>query len=285
MHASTSDTMTGRVCVITGANRGLGRATALGLARLGATVVLLCRDAERCARARDEIRRESGSERVSSVVTDLASLASVRAAAADVARRHSAVHVLVNNAGVNRLRRGSSADGVEMTFAVNHLGPFLLTNLLLPRLRGGAPSRIITVTSRFERWALGLPDAERGGRWYNGLAAYTRSKRANVLFTYELADRLRGTGVTANCVHPGLVATDLMRDWPRWLRGVWERFLLTPEEGARPVIRLASDPALADVTGAYFERDHIARSSRGSYDAAARTRLWRLSAELTGIGG
>ena len=215
---------------------------------------------------------------------DLTSLASVRAAAAEVARRHPAIHVLVNNAGVNRARRGVSRDGFEMTFAVNHLGPFLLTNLLLPPLRAGAPSRIVTVTSWFERWALGAPREPRGGRRYVALDAYTRSKLANVLFTYHLAERLRGTGVTANCVHPGLVATDLMRDWPRWMRRLWERFLLTPEAGARPVIRLASDPGLADVTGVYFDRDRPARSSRRSYDVAARERLWRESAALTGVG-
>src|ERR671935_479990 len=202
-NTSTSErSMRGRVCLITGANRGIGRATALELARLGATVVLLCRDAERCARAREEVRRESGNDKVTTVALDLASLASVREAAAEVARRFAAVHVLVNNAGVNRVRRAVSADGFEMTFAVNHLGPFLLTNLLVPLLRAGAPARVVTVTSRFERWGRIHFDDLQLARRYGATRAYTQSKLANVLFTYELAERLRGSGVTANCVHP-----------------------------------------------------------------------------------
>jgi NAD(P)-dependent dehydrogenase (short-subunit alcohol dehydrogenase family) len=274
--------MRGRVCVITGANRGIGRATALGLARRGATVVMLCRDPERGERAQDDVRRESGNPDVSLVVCDLASLASVRAAATVVAARHPAVHVLVNNAGVNVARRAESADGVELTFAVNHLGPFLLTNLLVPLLEAGAPSRVVNVTSTFERFGRIRFDDLQSARRYGAVRAYNQSKLATVLFTYELAERLAGTGVTANCVHPGLVATDLMRDWPRWLRALYEPFLLTPEHGARAVIHVATAPELEGVTGKYFHRARETRSSRRSYDVEARRRLWRVSEELTG---
>jgi NAD(P)-dependent dehydrogenase (short-subunit alcohol dehydrogenase family) len=286
--------MRGRVCVVTGAGRGIGEATATALARLGATVVMLVRDARRGETARDDVARASGSPLVATVAADLASLAAVRAAAAAIAARHPAVHVLVNNAGVNLARRAVSADGFELTLAVNHLAPFLLTRLLLPALRRGAAevgdARVVTVTSEFERFgrvAFGNLQGER--RWV-GLLAYTQSKLANVLFTYELAARLAGTGVTANCVYPGLVATDLMRDrlwWsPRWLRALWGKVLLTPQEGARASVYAATAPELAGVTGQCFDRHgQRVRTSRRSYDVAARERLWRVSEELTGVDG
>lgn len=267
---------------MTGANRGIGRATALGLARMGARVVMLARDAERGTRAREEVWRESGSAEVSLVVCDLASLASVRRAAAEIAARHAALHVLVNNAGVNLARRAVSADGYEMTFAVNHLGPFLLTSLLLPLLRAGAPSRIVNVTSSFERWGRIRWDDLQSSRRYFGIRAYTQSKLATVMFTYELAERLTGTGVTANCVHPGLVATDLMRDLPRWMRAVYEPFLKSPEVGARGVVWLAAAPEVAGVTGRYFAGGRERPSSRRSYDVEEQRRLWRASEEMTG---
>jgi NAD(P)-dependent dehydrogenase (short-subunit alcohol dehydrogenase family) len=248
---------------------------------------MLGRDAARVARACDDVRRESDNPDVSPLVADLGSLASVREAAEEVARRFPAIHVLVNNAGVNLARRALSPDGVEMTFAVNHLGPFLLTNLLLPRLRVGAPSRVVTVTSWFERFGRAdFDDVRDARRRYSALGAYYRSKLANVLFTYELAARLAGTGVTVNCVDPGLVATDLLRDrawWsPRWLQPVWRRLLLTPEQGARAAIYAASSPDVEGVTGRCFGVSGRAkRTSRRSYDANARERLWRISAELT----
>ncbi len=279
-------TMRGRVCVVTGGNRGIGKATALGLARLGATVVILARDADRGARASDEIRLASGNENVSLVIADLGSFASIRAAAFEIDGRHAEVHVLLNNAGVNLTRRATSADGHEMTLAVNHLAPFLLTHLLLPSLRAGAPSRIINVTSKFERLGRIAPHDLQSAHRYNATRAYAQSKLATVMFTYDLAERLRGTGITVNCVHPGLVATDLMRDWPRWMRRLWEPFLRTPAQAARTLVHLASAPAHAEVTGRYFEPGpREARSSRRSRDVEARARLWRASAELTGVGG
>ena len=279
----------GRVCLVTGANRGIGKATALGLARLGATVLMLCRDAGRGAAACDDVRRESGNADVALVVADLASLNSVRAAADDVARRYPAVHVLVNNAGVNLARRTVTPDAFEATLAINHLAPFLLTNLLLPALLRGAPSRIVTVTSEFERFGRIAFDDLQGERRYWGTRAYTQSKLANVLFTYALAARLEGTGVTANCVYPGLVATDLLRDrawWsPRWLRPLRVRLFLSPEEGARASLYAASSPGLEGLSGRCFDlRGRAVRTSPRSYDVATRERLWRVSAGLTGVG-
>ena len=282
--------MRGRVCLVTGANRGLGKATTLGLARQGATVVLLGRDAERLALAVDDIARASGNRDASFIVVDLGSLSSVRAAADQVARRFPAIHVLVNNAGVNLGRRMATADGFEMTFAVNHLGPFLLTNLLLPLLRAGAPSRVVNVTSWFERLGhIDFDDLHAARKRYSALGAYYQSKLANALFTYELAERLAGTGVTVNCVDPGLAATDLLRDrlwWsPRWLQPLWRTLLLSPDRGARAAIRAASDPELDRVTGRCIGAVGIKRTSRRSHDRSTRERLWTLSAEATGLVG
>jgi NAD(P)-dependent dehydrogenase (short-subunit alcohol dehydrogenase family) len=281
--------MRGRVCLVTGANRGLGKATALGLARQGATVVMLGRDAMRVALASDDVRRESANPDVSYLVVDLGSLASVRKAAEEIAGRFRAIHVLVNNAGVNLAHRVISPDGFEMTFAVNHLGPFLLTNLLLPLLRAGVPSRIVNVTSWFERFGrIDFDDIRGTRRRYGPLRAYYRSKLANVLFTYELAERLAGTGITVSCVDPGLAATDLLRDriwWsPRWLQPLWRKLLLSPERGARAAIHAATAPGLASVTGRCLGAGgRPKRTSRRSHDAVARELLWRVSAELTGL--
>ena len=284
--------MRGRVCVVTGANRGIGMATALGLARRGATVVMLARDAQRGAAACEAVRRAGESDDVSLVVADLASMESVRATAADIAGRHPAVHALVNNAGVNLARRTLTTDGLEATLAVNHLAPFLLTNLLLPALRRGAASgrstRVVTVTSEFERFGRIAFDDLQGARRYWGTLAYTQSKLANVLFTYELATRLAGSGITANCVDPGLVATDLMREHvlfrPRWLKAVWGRVLATPEKGARAAVYAASAPELATVTGKCFDRyGRAINTSRQSRNPVTRERLWALSEKLTGV--
>jgi len=276
------DSMQGRVSVVTGANRGLGRAAALGLARLGGTVVLLARDRERGEHALHDVRRETGNDQVSLELVDLASFASVRAVAARISERFPAVNVLVNNAGVNLFRRAVTRDGMEMTLAVNHLAPFLLTNLLLPALRAGAPSRVVHVTSRFERWGHVAFDDLQLTRGYTALRAYTQSKLATLLFTYALAARTRQLGITANAVHPGLVATDLMRDLPPWLRSLYEPFLLSPDVGARPLIALASSPSYEGVTGRYFEKERERQSSRRSYDQEAGERLWQVSEELTG---
>jgi NAD(P)-dependent dehydrogenase (short-subunit alcohol dehydrogenase family) len=280
--------MRGRVCLVTGGSRGIGKATALGLARLGASVIVLARDARAGARAVDEVRRVSGSDDGALVVADLASLSSLRAAAAEVASRWKVLHVLVNNAGVSLSHRAVSADGYEMTFAVNHLAPFALTLLLMPLLRAGAQGRVITVSSVFERWGRIDFDDLHGSRRYNGTRAYTQSKLANVLFTYALAERFADGRVTANCVFPGLVATDLMRDrvWWRvsWLAPLWRRLFRTPERGAQSSIFAASSPTIAEVSGRCFSGARPVRTSRRSYDAATRDRLWRVSAELTGVG-
>lgn len=277
------------VCVVTGATRGIGRATAIALSKRGAEVVLVGRDAARL----DEVRREAeraSSSRVSWVRADFASLESVRRAAAEIARRWPALQVLVNNAGMNAGQRRSSTDGFELTFAVNHLAPFLLTTLLLPALTSGAPSRVVNVTSVFAHFGrLDLGDVMYERRRYSSTGAYNQSKLANVLFTMELAARLQGSGVSANCVEPGLVATDLMREhwWfgPRWLRPLWSSWLLSPDAAAERLVRVATSDALDGVTGECFAATvRPARIPRQARNADARHALWELSARLTETG-
>jgi len=290
--ASIADNdMLGRVCLVTGASRGLGKATALGLARLGATVVMLARDERLLTAARDDVAGTSGNPHVSTIVADLASFDAIRTGAQEVTARHDALHVLVHNAGVNPTKRKLSADGIELTLAVNHLAPFLLTRELLPALRRGAPdrgARVVTVVSMFERFGRIAFDDVQGARRWIGPFAYTQSKLANVLFTYELAERLAGTGITANCVDPGLVATDLMREHvlfrPRWLKAVWARVLASPAAGARAAVHAASAPEIATVTGKCFDRyGRVVRTSRQSRNPETRARLWAMSEKLAGV--
>jgi NAD(P)-dependent dehydrogenase (short-subunit alcohol dehydrogenase family) len=274
--------MTGRVCVVTGANRGIGRATAEGLARLGGTVILVCRNKDDGEVASHEIGIKYA-VRPAVVVADLSSQASIRRAAAGIQTRHPRLHVLVNNAGVIPRRREITVDGLEMQFAVNHLAYFLLTGLLLPGLEAGAPSRIINVSSGAHTHAAIDFDDLQAERGYDAKQVYSRSKLANVLFTYELARRLRGTGVTANCLDPGVVATGMLADYlglaPR--DGPVSTFGAKPEKGAETSIYLASSPEVEGITGKYFERKRATRSSRQSYDEAAARRLWEISERLT----
>lgn len=273
--------MRGRVCLVTGASSGLGLATATGFARLGATVIMLCRNIDRGNAARDRVRTETENTNISLLVADLASLDQVRRAAADVARDHAHVHVLVNNAGIQARRRRLTQDGFEETLAVNHLAPFLLTSLLAPLLRASAPARVVTIASQIERVGRIHFDDLQLEHGYGPVRAYAQSKLANILFTYELASRLAGTDVTANCLHPGYLNTGLMRESPDWMRALWRPFLPNAECGARTALYLATAPELETVTGGYFERCRPARSSRRSYDIAARRRLWDASAALT----
>jgi len=282
--------MRDRVCVVTGANRGIGRATAAGLAAAGAHVLLLCRSRESGERAAAEIARSTGNAALEVIAVDLATQSSIRDAAAHIDARHEAIHVLVNNAGVNLPRRTLTADGRETTLAVNHLAPFLLTTLLLPVLargaRPGRSARVVTITSMFERFGrMHFDDLDRRRR-YVGLLAYTQSKLANVLFTRALAQRVAARGITATCADPGLVATDLMRArlWYRipLLRALWRPRLADPETGARAVLLAAASPTLEGITGECIDRrGRIVRTSRRSRDAGAAERLWRVSEELT----
>ena len=275
-----------RTIVVTGATSGIGRATALGLAKLDSRLILVGRDAGRAEETSAAIRGATGRKDVEIVLGDFASQTDVRRVADELLARTQAIHVLVNNAGVTMLKRTTTPDGLETTFAVNHLGYFLLTGLLLPRLRAGAPARIVNVASdahRFGKLDLGDLQNEKG---FAAMRVYGQSKTANILFTRELARRLEGTGVTVNALHPGAVATRLGRgNGPLFdlLQRAVGIFMRSPERGAETSIHLASAPELERVTGRYFVDKREKQPSPHATDDATARRLWEISEKLTGF--
>ena len=275
--------MTGKVCIVTGANAGIGMETARGLAEMGATVVMVCRDRERGEAAQREIKQSTGNDAVELMICDLGSQASIRQFAADFKENHDRLGVLVNNAGVLLRERSLNEDGIERTFAVNHLGYFLVTNLLLDVLKKSSPSRIVNVSSTAHKYGKLDIGGWVAGRDYSAFGAYSNSKLANVLFTYELARRLQGTGVTANCLHPGGVGTNLFRGLPGFLQTLIKLVTIGPERGARTSIYLASSPEVEGITGKYFVRRRQQKSSETSRNEEAARRLWEVSEELTGL--
>ena len=269
--------MHGKTCVVTGANAGIGRATALALARRGAVVALVCRDGERGEAVRREIAAESGAERAALFVADLGVRREVRDLAARLIDRFSSIDVLLNNAGIYTRRRRLTADGLETQFAVNHLAPFLLTSLLLPRLEPGA--RVVTVSSEAHRGGRIEFDDLQGERSYSGLRAYRQSKLANLLFTRELAARLEGSGVTANACHPGVVSTRLLFNAFPPFR-ILKPFMKTPEQGARTSLFLACSPDVAGSSGRYFIDETETSPSPVAVDSDLARRLWEVSLGL-----
>jgi len=281
-----SGPMAGRTVLVTGGTAGIGRATALGLATMGAHLAITGRDQERTEGAAREIRAAGGGQ-VDVFVADLSSQSEVRRLAEEVLQSPSRIDVLVNNVGGYWNTRHVTADGLEHTFALNHLAPFLITNLLLDRLKQSAPARVVTVSSNAQ--AMGRIDFDdlHGERSYSGARAYDQSKLANVLFTYELARRLPATSVTANALHPGVVSTSFGAEDPgrvqRLLVPFIRPFMKAPAQGAATSIHVASAPGLELVTGRYFANSKPKRSSKRSYDEAAAARLWQVSADLVGL--
>jgi retinol dehydrogenase 12 len=282
--AHSANLMHGKVCVVTGATSGIGLVTAQVLARQGATLIVVARNPERGAATVSRIQQETGNSAVELMVVDLSTQAQVRQLASEIQHRFTRLDILINNAGALFAKRQLSEDGIEMTFALNHLAYFLLTNLLLDLLKAADSARIINVSSEAHRHGrLDFLDLQ-GQHRYSGWRAYSRSKLANILFTYELVRRLEGTGIQANALHPGFVATNFGRN-NRSITTVLFRILqlaaISPEEGAQTIIYLASSPEVKGVTGAYFVKQKAVRSSQASYDVAAAERLWQVSAELT----
>ena len=277
--------MQGKVVLITGGTSGIGRAAATALAATGAEVVVTGRNRERGEAAVGEIRRASGSAKVSLMLADLAVQAEVRRLAQGFQERHDRLDVLVNNAGLIQSRRTETPEGIELTLAVNHLAPFLLTNLLLDLLKRSAPSRIITVSSEARRHAEIDFDDLQSERRYRAFPVYGMTKLANILFTYELAERLRGTGVVANCVHPGGVNTNFGnndRSLGILLFRAFKPFMRTPEQGADTVVYLASSPEAGEMSGEYLmDREEI--SPAQPRDRGLQKRLWDVSEELTNL--
>ncbi|MDF2630050.1 MAG: rhlG [Symbiobacteriaceae bacterium] len=277
--------MQGKTCLVTGATAGIGKETALALARDGARVIIVGRNPAKTAAAADEIRAATGNQQVEHLLADLSVQAEVRRLADEVKARCDRLDVLVNNAGGVFPRRELTRDGLEMTFAVNHLGYFLLTNLLLDLLLRSAPARIVSVSSAAHQTArINFADL-MSERKYSPMGAYGQSKLANILFTYELARRLEGTGVTATCLHPGVVATNFGATSPLigWFYRIGARFMLTAAEGADTVIYLASAPQAEGVTGQYFVKRKPVRSNAASHDRETARRLWQMSEQLTGL--
>jgi len=283
-HWASMRGMDGKVCVVTGATSGIGKATAAALARLGATVVLVGRDRSRTEAAAAEISSVSASP-PRTEIADLASLQQVRELAGRLAGLER-IDVLVNNAGLVLGERRTTPDGFEHVFALNHLAPFLLTSRLLPKLTASAPARVVTVTSDAHsaaRLDLTDPNLEHG---WDSWRSYANSKLANILFTRELARRLDGTGVTANCAHPGVVRTGFGREARPLLRlgvTIARPFMASPERGADTIVYLASSPDVADETGGYYVKRQRREPSAAARDDAAARKLWEISEKMTGL--
>lgn len=276
--------LSGKVCIVTGSNTGIGKETARGLAEQGATVVLACRDVVKGEAARADIAASTGRGDLRVMALDLADTASIRAFVAAFRAAYDRLDVLVNNAGVWTTDRKTTKQGFEITFGVNHLGTFLLTVELLDLLKKSAPARVVVLSSALHyRGKMVWDDLQYERRKYNGVAAYSQSKLANVLFTRALARRLAGSGVTVNAVHPGVVATELSREYPQWLMKIANLFLLTPRKGAACSLHVATSPEAAGVSGEYFEKSRTKPAAAAARDEAAQERLWKLSEELLGL--
>ncbi|MEJ7842442.1 MAG: SDR family oxidoreductase [Rubrobacter sp.] len=276
--------MGGKVALVTGGTSGIGKATAMALAAMGADVVIVGRDPERGEKAAAEIRAQTGG-RVDLALADLASQAEVRALAGEFRRRYDRLDVLVNNAGLVQSKRTETPDGIETTFAINHLAPFLLTNLLLDVLEKSAPSRVVTVSSEAERWGNIDFDDLQSKKRYRGFPVYGMTKLANIMFTYELAERLKGTGVTATCMHPGAVNTRFgtNNSGPMTiLFRLFKPFMRAPEQGADTVIWLSSSPEVEGASGRYYSDRKLVEPKKVASNPDARRRLWEESERLTG---
>jgi len=280
--------MNGKTCVVTGANSGIGKETALGLAQMGARIVLVCRNPEKGRAALEDVRRESRSSDHDLLIADMSSQASVRALTEQIRQKCSHLDVLINNAGGGAPARALSADGIEMVLATNHLGPALLTLLLLDLLKASAPSRIINVSSEAQRRArLDMNDLQFERRKYSVFAAYGQSKLLMNAFTFELARRLEGTSVTANCLHPGVVATNIWGANPllilKLIIGVLRPFMLNSKQGAEVSLYLASSPDVAEVTGIYFVKSKPAESNPLSRDPKIAGEIWQWTQKMIGV--
>jgi NAD(P)-dependent dehydrogenase (short-subunit alcohol dehydrogenase family) len=275
--------MNGKICLITGANAGIGKVTARRLAELGASVVMVCRNKEKGEAARKEIIAQSGNQDIELMIADLSSQKAIHKLAEAFTSGHSRLDVLVNNAGVYIPNRTLTVDGLETTFAVNHLAYFLLTNLLLEVLKQSAPSRVVSVSSEAHKYGKVEFDNLQGEREYKGIPAYSNSKLENILFTRELARRLAGTKVTANCLHPGAVATSIFRHTPKPIEWLIKAFTMSPEKGADTSVYLATSAEVETITGKYFDKQQEKYPSRAAQDDELAHRLWEVSEQLTGL--
>ena len=273
----------GKIVLITGANSGIGRETARQVAGMDAHVVMVCRDEGRCKEAKRDIRLSTGSDELEMIIADLSSQADVRALAEEFRSRHDRLDVLLNNAAIVPRERHVTVDGIELQLAVNHLAPFLLTSLLLDMLKMSAPARILTVSSGIHhRGRIDFEDLQAEGR-YKGMNRYGTTKLANILFTRVLAKRLEGTGVTANALTPGFIATRLSRDFGAFPRGMVRLIAGKVDKGARTPVYLVTSPAVSGVSGEYWKGMKVTRPSDMAMDDGVAERLWKVSEELTSL--
>jgi NAD(P)-dependent dehydrogenase (short-subunit alcohol dehydrogenase family) len=278
--------MDGKTALVTGASSGIGKATAARLAALGARVVMVSRTEARGVKARDEMLRTTAGADIDLLVADLSTTAAIRRLAGEFQSKHSRLDVLINNAAILTSRRRLTPEGLEMQFFVNHLAYFLLTGLLLDTLRASEPSRVVNVASTAQSSGLIDFDDLQLSRNYRGWQAYANTKLMNVAFTYELARRLDGTRVTVNCLHPGVIHTNLLRNFSSVLQLAWHasgRFFKQPEDGAETPVYLASSPEVASVTGQYFRYRKTLGTCAQSYDREVQRRLWEESERLAGF--
>jgi NAD(P)-dependent dehydrogenase (short-subunit alcohol dehydrogenase family) len=276
--------MTDKTCLVTGGNSGIGKAIALGLAKMGATVVVVSRNKEKGQTAVSDVIMKGGNKNVELIQADMSSQNSIHQLADEFKSRHERLQLLINNAGVYLTKRTTTVDGLESTFAINHLGPFLLTSLLLDVLKASAPSRIVNITSDAHNGAKIDFDDLQGEKRFSGWQAYGQSKLAMILFTHELGQKLEGSGVTVNSAHPGVVRTNFAKN-NGGLVALGFRFLglffISPESAAKRILYVATSPDLDGVTGKYFSKMHEVRSSQESYDADSAEQLWQVSEHLT----
>lgn len=284
MKEKVTANMSGIICLVTGATNGIGKATAQALAQMGATVVVVGRNALKTAQLVEEIRAVSGNQYVDSLLADLSSQQDVRRLADEFMNKYEHLHVLLNNAGGTFMTRQLSVDGIEMTFALNHLAYFLLTNLLLEQMKASNPARIINVSSDAHSHGKIEFDNLQGERSYSGIGPYGNSKLANILFTIELAHRLEGTGVTVNALHPGLTSTGFGKNNPGIVMKIMGVIIpliaRSPEKGAETSIYLATSPEVQNITGKYFVNSKVTQPAPQAADTAVARKLWDVSAEM-----
>jgi NAD(P)-dependent dehydrogenase (short-subunit alcohol dehydrogenase family) len=289
MNEKLKANMKGKICLVTGATNGIGKAAAQALAHMGATVVIVGREAHKSAQVAEEIRAASGNQNVDWLLADLSSQQDIRRLADEFKRGYPHLHVLLNNAGGTFSTRQFSVDGIEMTFALNHLAYFLLTNLLLDTIKASAPARIINVSSDAHSGGKIDFDNLQGERSYSSFKPYGNSKLANILFTTELARSLEGTGVTVNALHPGLTSTGFGKNNPGLLMKIMGAVIpliaRSPEEGAETSIYLASSPEVQTITGKYFVDRKVTQPAPQAADRTVARRLWDVSAEMVQLAG
>jgi NAD(P)-dependent dehydrogenase (short-subunit alcohol dehydrogenase family) len=271
--------MKGKVCLITGANGSLGKATAVALAQLGATVILACRNKVRADKVKADVISATKNSAVELILVDLSSQESIRQMATTFIEKYNRLDVLINNAAIYKSQHEMTSEGLELMFATNHIGPFLLTNLLLDKLKASAPARVLVITAP-STTPLDF-DNLQGEQRFSSLQAFGVTKMCNLLYSYELARRLEGTGVTVNAVHPGLMKSNLMREAPLAMRWLTQLASSAPTKAASSLVYFASAPEMAGVTGKFFKDGKAIESNQYSHDQVIQHRLWDVSVALT----